>query len=470
MNDIYYTAGAYDLERDHEGVFRWLASRVEIQVAAPEGVLILAGHSPVAGHAVVRTPQATLNVRLNPGLVTIPIPVRTNGHPQTVTIEFAQALHAPKDVRILSFKARTLSFRRPGRQPDGSGDAALVSGKGIYTGAVSTTFAQGWLRMHATLAHDRQLKLSGILVPPINRREPAVLTANGELLDKIRYGLFNFDYAYLGNVAFEGIVDLTRFEGQDGIRFSSAFAIDGQRATPSHQDWYWPLSGVDAPVPQAENMQRIGSTERDWFLFSGASFVEKLDEVLGISNRRNIHVLDWGCGCGRLTRHLINKGYGRITGIDIDPVNVRWSQANLPGAEFSLVSTDIPTPVPPGSVDLIIGHSVFTHLTEADQFLWLSELNRLLKPGGFALVTVMANFSAAIDPFDVNTYMALQRDGFLDVGWQKDGVDSEKPGFYRRIFHTIDYVLLYWSAYFEVCAALEGYSDHQNAILLRKRL
>lgn len=468
MNDINYATGAYDPERDHEGEFRWLAKRVEIQVAGLEGVLVLTGESPVAGLAVVQTPQATINVRLNPGPMTIPIPVRTNGHPQTVVIEFAQALHAPEDPRTLSFKARTLSFRRPGRQPDGGGDAALVSGKGIYAGAVSTTFAQGWLRMHATMAQERQLRISGILVPPINRREPAALTANGEVLDKISYGLFNPDYAYLGNVAFEGIVDLTRFEGQEGIRFGSVFAIDGLRATPAHQDWYWPLSGVDAPVPQAENMQRIGSTERDWFLFSGASFVEKLDEVFGIPNRKNVHVLDWGCGCGRLTRHLISKGYGRITGIDIDPVNANWCQANLPGADFSLVSTDIPTPLQSGSVDLVIGHSVFTHLTEADQFLWLSELNRLLKPGGHALVTVMANFSSAIDPFDFDTYRALQRDGFLDVGWQEDGVDSQKPGFYRRIFHTVDYVLRHWSAYFEVCAALEGFSDHQNAIVLRK--
>ena len=297
-----------------------------------------------------------------------------------------------------------------------------------------------------------------------------MLTANGKPLEEIRYGLFNHEYAYLGNVAFEGVVDLTQFEGYDGIRFGSIFPTDGQCATPSHQDWYWPFSGFDAPVPQVENMQRIGSTERDWFLFSGASFVEKLDEVLGIQNRKNVHVLDFGCGCGRLTRHLINKGYSRITGIDIDPVNVHWSQANLHGAEFYLVSTDIPTQFPNSCVDLIIGHSVFTHLTEVDQFLWLSELNRLLKPGGQALVTVMANFSSAIESFDFDTYMALQCNGFLDMGWQEDGVDSQKPGFYRRVFHTVDYILRHWSSYFEVRAALEGFSDHQNAIVLRKLL
>jgi SAM-dependent methyltransferase len=468
MTDIHCVAGAYDTERDHEGEFCWLSNRVEIQVAGLEGVLVLAGQSPVAGHAVVRTAQATINVRLTPGTVTITIPVRTHGNLQTVSIEFAQALHAPEDVRTLSFKARSLSLRLPGRQGDSGADATLVLGRGLYAGAVSTTFAQGWLRMHTTLAAGGMLKVSGILVPPVNRREPAALTANGELLDEIRYGLFNPDYAYLGNVAFEGGVDLTRFSGQNGIRFSSVFTTNGKSATPEHQDWYWPMSRVDSPIPQAENMKRIGSSERDWFLFSGASFVEKLDDVVGIANRNDLHVLDWGCGCGRLTRHLIGKGYGRITGIDIDPVNVQWCQAHIPGAEFVLVSPDIPTPLPADSVDLIIGHSVFTHLTEVDQFLWLSELNRLLKPGGQALVTVMGSFSSAIDPFDVDSFMALQRDGFLDVGWQEDGVDSQKPGYYRRIFHTIDYVIRHWSAYFEVRAALEGYSDHQNAIVLRK--
>lgn len=468
MKDIQYTFGAYELERDNDGDFRWLSNRVEIQIHGFEGVLVLAGETPVTGRAVILTTEATINIQLNQGPMTIPIPVRTNGNTQTVIIEFAQALHAPEDLRTLSFKARALSFRLAGRNPDSDSVPELIFGKGIYPGAVSTTFSQGWLRMQAMLVDNKQLKLSGILLPHIHRRERAVLTANGECLEDIHYGLFNPDYAYLGNVAFEGFIDLNRFEAHEGIRFGAIFAIDEQRATPAHQDWYWPLSGIDAPFPQPENLQRIGSTERDWFLFSGASFVEKLDQVLDISNRKDAHVLDWGCGCGRLTRHLINKKYGRVTGIDIDPINVKWCQANLPSGEFYLVDTDIPTSLPGNSVDLIIGHSVFTHLTEVDQLLWLSELNRLLKPGGHALVTVMANFSSAIEPFDIETYKTLQNVGFLDVGWQDDGVDSQKPGYYRRIFHTIDYVLREWSAYFEVLAAFDGYSDHQNAILLRK--
>lgn len=468
MNKIIYTSGAYENERDNEGDFRWLSDKVEIQVDDVDGLLVLVGQAPLLGQATVRTAQMMIEVHLTPGEMTFAIPVRADGMSQTVSIEFAQSLHAPDDTRTLCFKARSVDLRSAKKSSGDGNSTGLVEGRGLYTGAVGTTFADGWLRMHATSGSDNLLKLSGVLHPPLHRRESLVLTANGVPLSNISYGLTNPDYAYLGCVAFEGTVDISSFVEQGGIRFGSVFEADGQPATPAHQDWYWSLSGDDAPIPESANMQRIGSTERDWFLFSGASFVEKIDEVVGIHDRKAIHVLDWGCGCGRLTRHLLNKGYGDITGIDIDPFNIDWCRSSLPDAEFTLVSPDVPTPLSASSVDLVIGHSVFTHLSEVDQFLWLAELNRLIKPGGHALVTLMTNFSAAIDSFEIDYYTALQRNGFLDVGWQQDGVDSQKPGFYRRVFHTIDYVLRHWLMYFEVRAVLEGYSDHQNAILLRK--
>ena len=35
-------------------------------------------------------------------------------------------------------------------------------------------------------------------------------------------------------------------------------------------------------------------------------------------------ILDWGCGCGRLTRHwlALPRGQDRVFGADIDPVNL----------------------------------------------------------------------------------------------------------------------------------------------------
>ena len=140
-------------------------------------------------------------------------------------------------------------------------------------------------------------------------------------------------------------------------------------------------------------MRRIGAEKADWFLLGGASFVGKLPDVLaelGLPNDlRGLNILDWGCGCGRLTRHLLDMGCHRVTGIDIDPVNIAWCERNLPGAHFQLVSPDLPSGFAEKQFDLVIAHSVMTHLSELDQYLWLVEINRLLRSGGIAVLTVM---------------------------------------------------------------------------------
>jgi SAM-dependent methyltransferase len=99
-------------------------------------------------------------------------------------------------------------------------------------------------------------------------------------------------------------------------------------------------------------------------------------------------VLDWGCGCGRISRHLPRHTDARIVGRDIDPVTVAWSAANLPG-DFRLSGLAPPLDLGDGSVDVILAQSVFTHLGEAAQRAWLAELARVLAPGGLLLLSFM---------------------------------------------------------------------------------
>jgi SAM-dependent methyltransferase len=466
--NLNYISGAYQEERDPEGVFRWLGERVEIETLGQEGLLFLRGESPVIGSTTVTTSQTSFVVSFNHGKTTIVVPISSKKKLQTVVIEFSGRLEESGDSRSLCFKARELEFMPLGLPTKQLSNIPLVLEHGLLAGNVSATFSGGWLRMSARRVASNLLQLSGILVTPLHRREQVVLTANGKSISDIQYGLYNPDYPYLGNVAFEGRINLADFLSKTNIRFASVYVSDGTPATRPFQDWTWPLQKIEQPLPNVDNMKRIGSSEADWFLFSGASFVEKLHEVTGVKTVKDISVLDWGCGCGRLTRHLIDKGYGEITGIDIDPINIEWCKTNLNGAYFTLVSPDLPSKLPQAGFDLIVGHSVFTHLAEIDQFLWLAELNRLLKPGGNVVVTIMANYSAAIEPFESSSYINLQTNGFLDVGWQNDGVDTQKPGYYRRIFHTVDYILKNWTPFFEVTAVLDGYSDHQAAIVLRK--
>jgi len=178
--------------------------------------------------------------------------------------------------------------------------------------------------------------------------------------------------------------------------------------------------------------------------------------------------LDWGCGCGRLTRHLSKYTDARVCGVDIDPKNIDWCVGNLPGVDFELVDPWKPLPYEDARFDFVIGHSVLTHLTEDAQYFWLDELRRVLKPGGALLVTVMSSFSVLCERLSNDKIERLLEKGYLDVGHQPDGVDEIDPGYYRKVYHRPEYIRKNWSSRFDVLDILDGFSDHQALVVCKR--
>jgi ubiquinone/menaquinone biosynthesis C-methylase UbiE len=97
-------------------------------------------------------------------------------------------------------------------------------------------------------------------------------------------------------------------------------------------------------------------------------------------------ILDWGCGCGRITRYLQDCFQGSaIHGCDLNPEYISWNKTNLPGIHFQ--QTDALLPYPDQSFDLIIGFSVLTHITVEEQHHVLHELHRVLTAKGICILT-----------------------------------------------------------------------------------
>lgn len=86
--------------------------------------------------------------------------------------------------------------------------------------------------------------------------------------------------------------------------------------------------------------------------------------------------LDWGCGCGRVTRWLLDRldAGVRVVGADIDPLSIHWCRQNLAGGFFERIPLHPPTTFRDEQFSVVLGISVFTHLKEDVQFEWLSEL------------------------------------------------------------------------------------------------
>src|SRR5262249_9068898 len=98
-------------------------------------------------------------------------------------------------------------------------------------------------------------------------------------------------------------------------------------------------------------------------------------------------VLDFGCGCGRVLRHLGGLR-ATLAGSDADADAVAWCRANLPFAQVVRNGPRPPLPFDESSFDLAYGLSVLTHLPATLQRAWATELTRIVRRGGHVLLTV----------------------------------------------------------------------------------
>jgi SAM-dependent methyltransferase len=117
-------------------------------------------------------------------------------------------------------------------------------------------------------------------------------------------------------------------------------------------------------------------------------------------------VFDFGCGCGRLARQLLlqTPRPRRYVGIDTNREMVEWCRANLTPVDpaFQFRHHDVyspsyapensirlaePFPVEDGAFSLVLAHSVFTHLTQAQADYYLHEVARILAPDGLAFTS-----------------------------------------------------------------------------------
>lgn len=103
----------------------------------------------------------------------------------------------------------------------------------------------------------------------------------------------------------------------------------------------------------------------------------------------NAKILDWGCGPGRVIRHM-PEVFGKdceLYATDYNPVSIRWCSENISGIHFNLNSLEAKLPYDDNFFDALYGLSIFTHLSLPMHFDWYKELRRVTKPGGIMLFT-----------------------------------------------------------------------------------
>lgn len=235
---------------------------------------------------------------------------------------------------------------------------------------------------------------------------------------------------------------------------------------------------IQLPPPRLR-YKVTGTDASDWFVESGVKSLRDLERALA-SIRKSYgdfnDILEWGCGCGRILRHLPVPALPRkLYGNEIDAEAIEWVSAHMPWIETSLTQGLPPLPYGDGSFDLIFNHSVMSHLDEDYQDAWLAELARVLRPGGVVTLTVHGQhafdqFSGGIPP------ESPLREQVTDIFYTRglfftkdDQWGADFPDFYHSAFHNVRYVFDHWSKFLRVCQYIpRGALDYQDMVVLTK--
>ena len=101
-------------------------------------------------------------------------------------------------------------------------------------------------------------------------------------------------------------------------------------------------------------------------------------------------LLDFGGGWGRITRLFLRSiAPANLYAIDVDERLVAAGNDLLPGADFRRLISGEAIPHPSGTFDTVIANSVFSHLSADYHRFYVSEIARVLKPGGLFLGTTL---------------------------------------------------------------------------------
>lgn len=197
-------------------------------------------------------------------------------------------------------------------------------------------------------------------------RKPVETIPDG--FDPEVYYRLNPDVLDAGIDAADHFVKWGRAEGRQWYVVKPHFATDYNRV----------VSNLLATKDRDEAMSLAvgGSFQR-----VGELQLKLVEQTVGLSN--DMTIVDLGCGSGR-TATQIGKQYPscRYIGFDVVHDLLAYAREICPPNYLFAMNTRVDFPVASSTVDLILGFSVFTHLTHDETYAYLTDARRILKPGG----------------------------------------------------------------------------------------
>lgn len=162
-----------------------------------------------------------------------------------------------------------------------------------------------------------------------------------------------------------------------------------------------------------------------------------------IPREAGITILDFGCGKGEILSEIskLNPN-AKLIGVDVSEKALEEARKLFPQAEFRLIKDGEKVPIGDKEVDFIFSSEVIEHIYDTENAI--SEMNRILKPGGKLLLTTpyhgflknilvtLFNFDKHFDPTGPHVRFFSKKT--LTNLLMKFGFQVEEQGFFGRFY------------------------------------
>ncbi len=154
---------------------------------------------------------------------------------------------------------------------------------------------------------------------------------------------------------------------------------------------FWDARAREDAFYFVDNRQAYREADREAFWARGEEELDLLLDALCVSVARQDVVVDVGCGVGRLTRVLAERGR-EVWALDVSEemlARARRLHRDLDGVHWVHGDGVSLAGIPSAVADGCVSHVVFQHIPEPEVTLsYVREMGRVLRPGGWAAFQV----------------------------------------------------------------------------------
>lgn len=150
----------------------------------------------------------------------------------------------------------------------------------------------------------------------------------------------------------------------------------------------------------------------------------------------NLNILDLGCGNAKNSFYISEQGLNnKIVGVEISETALKYAKELAPEGEYIKQSIGKTLPFSDSSFDIVLDVTSSNSLGESEREIYLKEIQRLLKPGGYLFVRTLCKDG------DKNAQNLLKEFG----GKEKDTYIMPDLGLTERVFSREDLLSTYAS-------------------------